>query len=180
MLPYDVFARTIENPKDFNNDRLDRENFLKFDQVGEGNDYVMSVASRFQLREHSQVHEYGEAVVAIKNARYAAEKGFLPNPLKRYIGFYDFFANTVLQLRLETYRTEIRYRPENGQTAHFQVELLWNGNGSSKARKDCRRAVREAISDGCFGPVISPDAQADPDLAGPISTLDHRPPPSRV
>jgi hypothetical protein len=173
MLPYDIFARTMENPKDFKSDRLDRESFLQFASTGENNDYVMSVASRFQLHEHSQVHEYGEATVTTKNERYVAQHGSLPNPLKRYIGFYDVCAISVLQLQLETYSSDIRYRPEHEQTSHFQIELSWNGTGSAKARKNCRRRVREAISDGYFGPVISPNALDDPDLEGPISALEY-------
>lgn len=180
MLPYDIFARTMENPKDFRSDRLDRESFLTFSSVGKNNDYVMSVVSRFQLHEDSKVHEYGEATVAMKNSRYAEANGYFPDPMKRYIGFYDFYAKSVLSLDLETYSTDIRYRPEHGQTAHFQVELSWNGSGGDKARKNCRRRVRDAISDGCFGPVISPAAQDDPDLAGPISVLEHFPQPPRA
>ncbi|GGE17831.1 hypothetical protein GCM10011345_24530 [Gemmobacter megaterium] len=179
MLPYDIFARTMETPKDFKDDRLDRENFLKFDQIGKSNDYVMSVASRFQLCEPSQVHEYGEATVAVKNNRYLALNGVFPDPMKRYIGFYDFYAKSALDLKLTTYTSMIKYRPEHGQTAHFQVEIYWNGLGSSRDRKECRRQMREAISDGCFGPTVSPEVIDDENLAGPIAALERRQQPVR-
>lgn len=175
MLPYDIFARTMENPKDFKDDRLDRESFLQFEQIEKSNHYALSVASRFQLSEDSQVHAYGEATVATKNERYLAQNGSFPDPMKRYIGFYDFFAKSVLDLQLETYTPIIKYKPENGQTAHFQVEIYWNGKGGAKARKECRRKLREAISDGCFGPVVSPNVIGDQDLVGPISALALRP-----
>lgn len=178
MLPKDVFARTLEHPKDFSGDTIDPENFFQFTAMQKGStDYAMSVASRFQLSSVDLVHEYGVAVVETKNARHKLEKGADPDPRKKYVGFYDFFAECVASFILSTYRSQIKWRPEVGQQAHFQVELIWDGLGDKNLRKDDRRAASRALYDSCFGPEVFFGAHEDIDLATCIANLEAKPRP---
>lgn len=178
MLPRDVFARTLEFPKDFSGDTIDPESLFQFSAMKKGGaDYAMSVASRFQLCAVDMVHRYGLAVVEAKNARHRLEKGVDPDPRKKYVGFYDFFAECVDGFILKTYKPRIKWRPEVGQKAHFQLELIWDGLGDKNLRKDDRRAASRALFDSCFGPEIFADAQEDSDLAGCIASLETKPRP---
>ena len=179
MLPKDIFARALEFPKDFPDNALDPENYFQFSAMGKGSsDYALSIASRFQLRTPDAVHSYGEAVVEAKNARYILDKGVEPNPRKKYVGFYDFFAECIQRVVFQTYILRMKWRPENGQDAHFQVELLWTGADGKEARKKDRRRAVQALYDGCFGPEILPSAHFDDELAPAIANLPSKPCPS--
>jgi len=172
MLPRDIFARALEFPKDFPNDAFDPENYFQFSAMGKGSaDYALSVASRFQLGTVEAVHSYGLAVVEAKNARYTLDKGVEPDPRKKYVGFYDFFAECIESVTFKTYNVRMKWRPENGRDAHFQVELLWTGADGKEARKKDRRRAVQALYDGCFGPEILPIAHFDVELAPAIANL---------
>ena len=179
MLPKDVFARSLEFPKNFPDDTLDPENFFQFMPFSKGSfDYALSVASRFQLANVSDVHEYGLAVVEAKNAREASEKGVDPDPRRKYVGFYEFFAECIIDISFDAYNCRIKWKPENNQDAHFQVELLWCGIGGDKVRKKDRRAARTALFDGCFGPEVLASANEDEDLVRSIANLPIKPRPA--
>lgn len=172
MLSRDIFARSIEHPKDFSNDVLDQEQFFQFSvsEVRKG-DYALSVASRWLLRNLAGVHEYGRFVVDCKNARFRQSNGTDPNPMKKYVGSYNLFAGSIENLSLRHYQVGLRWKPEEGQDAHFEIELTHKGNGTKKELKKDRREARSALFDARFGPDICENAADDSDLSGLVSQL---------
>lgn len=172
MLPRDVFCRSIEFPKDFPAEVLDLENFFLFQ--AEGENYVLSVASRFLLRTLGQVHEYGRGVVSEKNEKRPLSRELDRPDLRKYVGVYEFFAGCIMDLDSKEYTSSIRWKPEGGRDEHFQVELIRVGDGSEGARKKARRRARQALSDGCFGPEICPTAMNDEDLKDLVVNLPRK------
>ncbi|WP_289150357.1 hypothetical protein [uncultured Salipiger sp.] len=177
MLPKDRFARSIEHPKDFSSDTIDQEQYFQLGEKPNGV-YVLSVSSRFILREDEKIHDYGRKVVAMKNERFAKEKGHDPSPLKKYIGFYEIFEECANACTDNNYNAVIRWVPENGLDAHFEVQLLPIGDGSAKQRKKSRRRARQILFDNKFGPEICRIAALDGDLKDAISNLTHTLPPA--
>jgi hypothetical protein len=173
MLPKDVFARSIEYPKDFSGGVLDQEQFFQFsEEEVRKNDYALSVASCWLLKTVEAVHEYGRFVADCKNVRYKELKGSGPNPMRRYVGSYSLFAEAIEGMSLSHYSVDLNWKPEEGQDAHFQIELTHNGSGGRKALKGDRRFARAALYDARFGPEICSIASNDDDLSEIISQLD--------
>lgn len=173
MLPRDIFARSIEHPKDFSSNVLDQEQFFQFSEseVAKG-DYALSVASRWLLRTEENVHKYGRFVAGCKNARFKAVKGTDPNPMRKYVGSYNLFAESIESLDLCHYRVGLRWKPEEGQDAHFQIELTHKGSGTRSNLKSNRREARAALFDARFGPDICKNASRDVELSDVVSQLD--------
>lgn len=178
MLPKDIFVRSIEHPKDFPSGVLDQEQFFQFsnDDLAPEN-YVLSVASRWLLRNIEGVHEYGRYVVQCKNERFFDRHGHGPDPMRKYLGSYSVFAESVDEVKLPNYRVDLRWKPENGQDAYFQIELILAGTGGNRTLKKDRREMRRALFDARFGPDICDIALADVAVSEVIADLEVIPKP---
>ena len=179
MLPKDIFARSIEYPKDFKSDVLDQEQFLQFskDEAKKEN-YALSVASRWLLRNVENVHIYGRFVAECKNDRYRAIHGTDPDPMRKYLGSYNLFTECIERLDLTHYGAELRWKPEQGQDAHFQIELVHNRKGSRTQLKRDRREARSVLFDCRFGPDLCEIAQQEGEYSEVLSQIDVIPMPS--
>lgn len=178
MLPRDIFARSIEHPKDFPDHVLDHEQVFQFSETLEKNGkHALSVASKWLLRTTEAIHDYGRTIVEIKNDRYRETKGMDPDPLRKYVGSFYLFAKSIEGLELEKYKSELKWKPEAGQDAHFQIELTPHQIATAKELKKERRQVRQGLFDARFGPDICDIAKNDLSLRETINNLKYIPKP---
>ncbi|MER9840141.1 hypothetical protein NKJ59_02625 [Mesorhizobium australicum] len=104
-------------------------------------------------------HQYGCRGADTKNARYEADHlGEDLDPSKHpkyYLGFYDLRVSAIEQVaaKLDYYAVALRCVPENGEHAHFELQLEepTTSPGANKLKKD-RQLARNLLSLRLFGP----------------------------
>lgn len=176
MLDGDKFSRMIEHPRAFTNGRLDPETYFQFIPTNTAKSvYALSVASKFILKTIDAVHSYGAGVAQEKNNRFLELNGHEPDPAVTYVGHYDLFLGSINRINLDYYSQGVRWVPENGRTAHFQIELYPSGNATKSQLKADRRKARAALFDVCMGPALCPDAVSNPELSAIIDELEAKP-----
>ncbi|MER9140321.1 hypothetical protein NKI20_29415 [Mesorhizobium sp. M0830] len=149
MLCDDIICRSILYPKSFPNDVFDAETLVKLDEI-DGGSYAISVASRFLLGSDDAAHKYGCRAAVASNTRFASRNGRLPEPDKEqvyYLGFYNLRAGAVQDVKLDCYLLGIKWKPENDEDAHFEIQLSAPGAGHSKKElKEDRKLARQLIA----------------------------------
>lgn len=150
----DLLCRAVIFPKAWNNDIFDVEALLLFTSE-DSRRYALSLASRFLLQDLDGAHAYGCRAAAASNSRFREKNGREPNPIDEaahYLGFYDLRFEALTGLRLNHYSVSVRWRYENGEDAHFQVELDPTGTGSKAERRNDRTAMKGLVALCLIGP----------------------------
>lgn len=141
MFPRDVVCRAIDYPQFANGAVLDEEQAFRLQALKwPKGDYGVSVASKFSLKSVEAVHEYGLDVVAKKNAR--APHRF---PQVSYLGFFELEHQQILAQQMELYDIAVKWRPEEGCQAHYQIELS-PGAAAAGATNADRRGERSELA----------------------------------
>ncbi|MFC5038047.1 hypothetical protein [Tianweitania sediminis] len=147
----DVLCRAALFPRFIKDGVFDIETLMRFSTVEEDSHYAMSVGSKFLLRTSDGVHNYGCAAAQIANDNFREKNGRDPEPLNEavhYLGFYELPFHSIKDVRgrLTNHHLSVRWVPEHGQDAHFQVEL-WKTvpAGARQLRRD-RVAARGFLS----------------------------------
>jgi hypothetical protein len=157
MLFDDLFCRAVLFPKAWPNNVFDVEALLRLDEISGADDrYAMSVGSRYILKDEVGAHYYGCATAEKSNQRLQRTAGRQLNTLGEtvhYLGFYDLRYGEVTEIKLTCYDVIIKWRPEDGEDAHFQVELVGKvGDWPKKQRKNERRDARAFLALCLDGP----------------------------
>jgi hypothetical protein len=100
-------------------------------------EYVMSVGSRFLLESLDETHAYGCRAAAKGNLRKAAKLNRNPLPIVKSI----------------CYALKVVWAPEDGEDAHFHIELQEQPNAlTNKQKRNERAVVSSLIAECLFGP----------------------------
>jgi len=156
MLVDDLLCRAILYPRAWPADVFDVESLLQFSSGVEKNSYVLSIASRFILGSELDAHRYGCRAAVAGNARFEEKNQRKPNPVREavhYLGFYDMKFGEVAKISLDHYDIAVRWRYENGENAHFQVEMDPKGGpASDRQRRNDRTVARGLLALCLIGP----------------------------
>lgn len=156
----DVFARLALYPKFISPQSgvFDLAFLIKFVESEDGRWQAMSVVNRTELRDARDVHSYGCRAAKHADNDFTRRKGRPPDEeteAHHYLGFYDFEWAAAKYAPVLYYEVSIRWKPEHGERAHFQVEMILPRGmvvSGAKKRKD-RIAMRVALSSGLIGPM---------------------------
>lgn len=179
MLPNDLLCRSVLFPRGFDDDVFELATFMRSKRRYENGPFVISVGSRFLLKNDEGAHQYGRRAAEVANEGELARSNGVPIPeteIVHYLAFYDITHSDVVGTKADWYRIGVSYRPEHGNDAHFEIELSESG-GSRKQRKDDRAAVEMLLASRLVGPVRDvidhPDAKVRARLQAavlPVST----------
>lgn len=154
MLLGDDVCRCVLYPRGFGDDVLDLATFMKAERRRGTQAFVLSVGSRFLLRSVSGAHRYGIAAaeVANKGILERTNRTVLPqDEVVHYVAFYDISYGDIVGVRAEFFRLAVCYRPEHGNTAHFEIEF-WENGGTKRQRRDDKTAIELVLADRLRGP----------------------------
>ncbi len=158
MQPHDIICRAVIYPRAINRDVFDEEQFLQFESLKDSNKtvYALSVVSYHLIRTCCEVHRYGETAAAAGNARLKAKRGYVPNEDERvYLGFYWLEYCDVLNVKMKFYGLHVKWRPEKGCDAHFQIEMRQDKfSGNRGERKRDRLVATNRIWNLLYGPCV--------------------------
>lgn len=162
MRPDDLLCRSIHHPKAFPNGVFSDEALLLFVE-GDNDSYALSVGSRFILGSDDAAHQYGIRTAKVMNGRASARKGRPLNDdeVVHYLGLYDLRYEAVTQIKLSHYDVSVRWRLENGEHAHFEIELNPTSPASPKQRKNDRKDARTLLALCLRGPILFDGAPED-------------------
>ncbi|MEZ2329947.1 hypothetical protein AB6802_09500 [Mesorhizobium sp. RCC_202] len=152
MFPNDLLCRSILFPKSWPNDVFDIEALLRLDSVDK-NVHALSVASRYLLETVDGAHKYGCRAAVAGNKRLEEKNQRPPAPVAEaihYLGFYDMRYGAVTDISLNYYEIQIRWRFENGEDAHFQIELHPKSGDSTERQRKAERAAARALLATCL------------------------------
>lgn len=171
MLRGDLLCRAAIFPKFVNDDVFDEEQLFQPHKVNE-KFYAFSVTSRFCARTENEVHAAGKNTANIQNVAYLDRKGVEPDPRSEYLGYYELLAGVLHDVNMRCYSVSIRWNPEHGNTAHFQVEFHQTSPGTSdRDRRTDRRTAINDIAKRASGPVLMQAASYSQECAALLPLL---------
>lgn len=152
----DLFCRSVFFPSiALKHDFFSDEVLMQFD-AADDESYGLSVASRCMLVDEAGAHGYGCRTSDKKNERFERENGRKPNPedeQRFYVGFYDLRPAYFSHIKLDHYSMSLRWVPEEGEDAHFEVRLdRVAGDFTDKKLKRDRKLARQLLSMCLIGP----------------------------
>jgi hypothetical protein len=154
MFSDDLICRAILYPRAFPNAVFDTAVLLKFDSFDDR--YVLSVASQYLLGSEIESHRYGCRAASTANKRWAQREGRDPLPIeeaRHYLGYYELRCGKVESVSSACYRLQVKWAPEDGEDAHFHIELNEFANSLTNKQKRSERAVVSILLAQClFGP----------------------------
>jgi len=183
MFEGDTVCRAVLYPRCAKNGSFDEAALLQFGDVyRDGKMYALSLASRFLLKDEDGAHGYGRRAAGVANGIFAEKHGAEPVGEDRvhYLGFYDIEYGPLSRVSLEHYHSELTWKVEHGEQAHFQLEWVLTsdlppGNKTEKVLRKDRSAARTIISFLLSGPVRDPEVDSDllpfdlPNLPRPLA-----------
>lgn len=108
--------------------------------------YALSLASEELAPGETSVHLYGQKVAEIQNEEYKNRIGNHPDPKRAHVGYYTIFGESLYTQEVRHHSIRIRWEPEHGANAHFQVEAFCEDASVSKtARRNDRARITETI-----------------------------------
>lgn len=145
MFPEDRIFRPVIHPKVCPAGVLDEDAYFQFRKI-DNETYRISVGSRFLARNIDGAHSFGLTVADAQDSSARRNKG-LQGRVCYYIGFYDATWGEIRQAETDTYYLELKWSPENGLDAHFNLSLCQKSTEKTKAqRKNDRLAIQSKIS----------------------------------
>lgn len=174
MIAKDQLCRSIVHPKFMNAGVLDEEQFFQFgESKSEPGVYVVSIASAYILGSLDAIHEYGGGIAKASNDRFRMNTGQDPNPEACYLGFFHLRCREILNTDCEHYRISVKWQPELGCEAHFEIELsLSNSDASKAARRSCRRKTAGKLHNQSLGPQLMSSASYTEEQMDCLRNLD--------
>lgn len=154
MFDDDLVCRAIVHPKCAPAGVFDPESYLKLRETSPAKThYVMSVGSRYLLKDEDGAHRYGCASARITNSRQSN-----PTPENRcfYIGFYDLYYGEIVSINSTYYDIAVVWQKEEVSDAHFHISFVnKSGGGTHAARRHDRMAAISLMFARCIGPYRS-------------------------
>lgn len=157
MLPDDCVCRSVLYPRGFaQDDVFELATFMRADRRKGTDIFALSVGSRVLLKNDEGAHAYGQASAKVANEGLLERSGLEELPADQvvhYLGFYDIAYGDVLSTRSDWFWLDVRYRPEHGNDAHFEIELRERKGATRRQRKDDKALVELALASRLKGPI---------------------------
>jgi hypothetical protein len=124
---------------------------------------ALSVTTLATCRDEKGVHLYGirTADAANQNAKQR-NGGELPEEkTRKYLGYYHCPWDTPRTLGIEYFFVRLRWKPENGQSEHLQLEARAKADKGGASKADYKREIRQ-IRNALFQKLSGPCLQEAP------------------